>query len=69
MSKEEIVTAIKGLAEKLGRVPSLKELKTMTPVGRRAVRRLFTTYANALGECGMKSRAKLCADLDVTTVR
>ena len=37
MSREEILTSIKGLAEKLGRVPSLTELKTMTPVGRRAV--------------------------------
>jgi len=57
MTREEILTAIRKLAEKLGRVPSLEELKTMTPVGRRAVRRLFTTYANALRECGMKSRA------------
>ena len=32
MSKEEILTEIKGLAEKLGRVPSLEELKTTTPV-------------------------------------
>jgi hypothetical protein len=60
MSREEIMTTIQGLAEKLGRVPSLDELKTMTPVGRRAVRRLFKTYGNALRECGMKSRAS-CA--------
>jgi hypothetical protein len=57
MSREEVVTVIQELAKKLGRVPSLDELKTMTPVGRRAVRRLFTTYGNALRECGMKSRA------------
>jgi hypothetical protein len=57
MSREEILTTIKGLAEKLGYVPSLDELKTMTPVGRRTVRRLFKTYGNALRECGMKSRA------------
>jgi hypothetical protein len=57
MTREEIKATIQGLAEKLGRVPSLEELKTMTPVGRRAVRRVFTTYANALSECGMKSRA------------
>ena len=48
MSKEEILTAIQGLAEKLGRVPTLTEMKTMTPVGRRAVRSHFRTYTNAL---------------------
>ena len=32
MSKEEIMTTIQGLANKLGRVPTLTELKTMTPV-------------------------------------
>ncbi len=52
MSREEILTSIKGLAKKLGRVPSLAELKTMTPVGRRAVRNEFTTYTNALTQCG-----------------
>ena len=45
MSREEILTTIKGLAEKLGRVPSLDELKTMTPVGRRSLcAGYFTTY-------------------------
>jgi hypothetical protein len=57
MSKEEILTTIKGLAEKLGRVPTLDDLRMMTPVGRRTVRKLFTNYSNALRECGMKSRA------------
>jgi hypothetical protein len=55
MSREEILTSIKGLAEKLGRVPSLAELKTMTPVGRRAVRNEFTTYTNALTQCGLET--------------
>jgi hypothetical protein len=32
MTKEEIMTTIQGLANKLGRVPTLTELKTMTPV-------------------------------------
>jgi hypothetical protein len=55
MSREEILTAIQGLAEKLGRVPTLTEIKTMTPVGRRAVRSHFGTYTNALIECGMET--------------
>ena len=55
MSKEEILTAIQGLAEKLGRVPTLTELKTMTPVGRRAVRTHFGTYTEALIQCGMET--------------
>jgi Homing endonuclease associated repeat len=58
MTKEEIVTTIRGLAEKLGRVPSLAELKTMTAVGRRAVRNEFTTYTNALIACGMTTNRK-----------
>ncbi len=32
MTREEILTAIRGLAEKLGRVPSLDELHTKTAV-------------------------------------
>jgi len=58
MSKEEIMTAIQGLANKLGRVPTLTELKTMTPVGRRGVRSNFTTYTNALIACGMLANKK-----------
>ena len=58
MTREEIVTTIRGLAEKLGRVPSLAELKTMTAVGRRAVRNEFTTYTNALIACGMATNRK-----------
>ena len=70
MSREEILTAIQGLAEKLGRVPTLKELKTMTPVGRRAVRSHFTTYTNALIQCGMESRARSARiPMDTTVCR
>ncbi len=58
MTREEIMTTIRGLAEKLGRVPSLAELKTMTPVGRRTVRNEFTTYTNALIACGMETGRK-----------
>ena len=55
MSREEILTAIQGLAEKLGRVPTLTEIKTMTPVGRRAVRTHFGSYTEALIQCGMET--------------
>ena len=55
MSKEEILAAIQGLAEKLGSVPTLTEIKTMTPVGRRAVRSHFGSYTNALIQCGMET--------------
>ncbi len=55
MTREEILTAIRGLAEKLGRVPSLEELHTKTAVSRRGVRTHFTTYTNALAELGMET--------------
>ena len=55
MSREEILTSIQGLAEKLGRVPTLTEIKTMTPVGRRAVRTHFGSYTEALIQCGMET--------------
>ena len=58
MSKEEVVTTIQELAKKLGRVPTLSELKMMTPVGRRGVRNHFTTYTNALIECGLETSGK-----------
>src|SRR5258707_10633364 len=55
MTREEILTAIRGLAEKLGRVPSLEELHTQTAVSRRGVRTHFTMYTNALAELGMET--------------
>src|SRR5947209_4710393 len=55
MTREEILTAIKGLAEKPGRVPSLHELLTQTAVSRRNVRTHFTMYTNALAELGMET--------------
>jgi hypothetical protein len=64
MSKEEIMTTIQGLAQKLGRVPTLTELKTMTPVGRRAVRSHFTTFTNALIACGMLANKKQRIGMD-----
>jgi hypothetical protein len=64
MSKEEIMSTIQVLAQKLGRVPTLTELKTMTPVGRRAVRSHFTTFTNALIACGMLANKKQRIGMD-----
>jgi hypothetical protein len=64
MTREEIMTAIQGLAKKLERVPTLTELKTMTPVGRRGVRSHSTTYTNALIACGMLANKKQRIGMD-----
>lgn len=55
MTREEILAAIKGLAGKLGRVPSREDLHTKTAVSRRSVRTHFTMYTNALAELGMET--------------
>ena len=36
-------------------MPTLTEIKTMTPVGRRAVRTHFGSYTEALIQCGMET--------------
>ena len=54
MTKEEVITAIKECAEKLGHVPSLAELVGMTAVTKRMIRKHFITYALALQACGME---------------
>jgi HNH endonuclease len=56
MSREEVVTIIRGLAEKLGHAPSLEELETMTKLRRGSIRRCFGTYMWALRECGLAPR-------------
>jgi hypothetical protein len=56
MTREEMVTTIRELAEKLGRPPSLAELAKMTPVSRQKIRRCFGTYTWTLRECGLEAR-------------
>jgi len=58
MSKEEIIQAMKELAEQLGHPPSLTELRVHKGVHDRHVRKHFLTYQRALEECGMKRAGK-----------
>jgi hypothetical protein len=54
MTKEEILQAIRDCAEKLGRAPSMAELRASTGVTPRTVRRNFLNYKLALRACGME---------------
>jgi hypothetical protein len=54
MTKEEILQAIKDTAEKLGRAPSLIELRAATGVTARSVRKNFVNYTEALRLCGLE---------------
>ena len=54
MTKEEIMQAIKNCAEKLGRAPSVPELRASTGISPRTVRKNFLNYTAALRACGME---------------
>jgi hypothetical protein len=56
MTKEEILTAIREVAEKLGHPPTFSQLEDMTPMRRRHIRKHFRNYLWALQECGLTSR-------------
>jgi len=56
MTKEEALTMIREAAEKLGHTPSFGQLEQMTPLRRRAIRRLFGSYTWALQEAGLGYR-------------
>ena len=56
MSKEEIKTAIRKCAKKIGHAPSLNELNRASGITQRDVIRNFGTYTLALGECGMERK-------------
>ena len=58
MTKEEIIQAMKELAEQLGHPPSLTELRVHKGVHDSYVRKHFLTYKRALEECGMKREGK-----------
>jgi hypothetical protein len=70
ITNKEILSTIKDLAEKLGRVPTNTEVERMTPVRRRHLRKYFSNFSNALRACGMENphsgvkvpTAKLFAD-------
>src|SRR5690242_17349621 len=54
VSKEEILEAIKKMAEELGRAPSLPELRDKNGISPRQVRRNFLSYTGALKACGLE---------------
>jgi len=56
MTKEEVMTAIRGCAEKMGRVPTFAEVRRATKLSKHAIRKNFISYARALGECGLERR-------------
>lgn len=55
-SKEEIVTAIKECAAKLGHVPSQEELKRESGIGGKIFIRHFGNYTKALKASGFEGR-------------
>ena len=54
VSKEEVIEAIKQLAETLGHVPNLKEVLKSKVVSRHALRMTFMTYREALIASGLE---------------
>jgi len=56
MTREEMLTTIRELAEKLGHPPTMAELQEMTMVTREKIRRKFGTYTWTLREAGLETR-------------
>src|SRR5207248_7977262 len=54
MTKQKIVAAIVEYAERLGEVPSLKQLMRVSDCTKRQVKRHFGSYAAALRECNLE---------------
>ena len=54
MTKQEIMDAITGCAEKLGRAPSIFEVMQMAQVSRRQIRAEFGSFTQALRECNLE---------------
>jgi hypothetical protein len=54
MSKEEIMTAVQGYAEKTSRVPSHAELIKNSKVSQRMIMKEFGTYGNLLRSCNLE---------------
>lgn len=55
MTRDEVMNAIQELTTKLGHVPSFPELQQMK-VSKRALRKNFGTYTEALKACGLERR-------------
>jgi len=56
VTKEEVIAEIRKLTQKLGHVPTLRELLRGKKVTRHALRRNFRTYREALAACGLERR-------------
>jgi hypothetical protein len=56
VTREEVLTTIREVAERLGHPPTFIELETMTPLRRRAIRKHFGSYTWALRESGLGNR-------------
>lgn len=56
MSKDEIVDKIRGCAARLGHPPSLRELESAVKITLQDVRAHFSSYTEALKECGLQRR-------------
>ncbi len=54
MTKEQVITAIQECAQELGRAPSYPELNRMRGVQHSHYRGSFSSYAEALKECGLR---------------
>jgi hypothetical protein len=54
MTREEVIAAIQGCTEKLGRVPTRVELAKHAGLSRHDVNRYFGNYMTALKECGLE---------------
>lgn len=56
MTRDEVIAAIRKYTARLGRVPTVKKLVNSTKVTRRAIRKNFGTYMEALNACGLERR-------------
>jgi hypothetical protein len=56
VSKEEIISAVKECAAKLGRAPRADEFQFTMSIQRHVIRKHFNTYADLIRECGLERR-------------
>jgi hypothetical protein len=56
MTKEEVLAGLKKCAQKLGRTPTLAEIRRMTRITDYLVHKHFATLAQALREAGLEAR-------------
>ncbi|HET8891201.1 MAG TPA: hypothetical protein VFQ41_20020 [Candidatus Angelobacter sp.] len=54
MSREEIISAVKECAARLGRAPRVDEFRVTMSVKKHFIRKHFSTYTQLLAECGLE---------------